>query len=756
MLLIYTAAIFTSALMLFLLQPMFARMVLPLLGGAPAVWNTALVFYQATLLAGYLYAHASTKWLNVKAQILVHMGLLLLALLFLPIQVPIGWKPPTDANPLPWLLSLLAIAVGLPFFVVSTTSPLLQRWFADTSHRYSADPYFLYAASNLGSMLALLSYPALVEPAYGLREQSMLWAIGFFIILALLSLCAACLWWARLLRALKGPPGSDPGSGVSSEVQMGSDSTQFGAARTQLEKPEVTLRRRLRWVLLSFVPSSLMMSVTTYVTTDIASVPLLWVIPLAIYLLSFILVFARRPLLRHGLMVRAMPLFLIPLVIALAIRGTDPMALVIPLHLIALFLISMACHGELALDRPAVSHLTEFYLYLSLGGVLGGSFNALVAPLVFNSVAEYPIVLVLACLLLPWRVADPWNSRARLLDLLLPLILGSVTAFLVVRVQALQLDSVPVAIALMFGIPAIVSFSFSRRPLRFALAIAGIFWASTCFIGSQGRVLYAERSFFGVARVTVDEGGRYHQFMHGSTLHGRQNLDPALRREPVAYYYRTGPLGQFFEALDNTDTLRNVGVVGLGAGGITAYARPGQKWTYYEIDPVVERIARDDRFFTYLQDCPTELHVVLGDGRLSLEASPDGAFDLLILDAYSSDSTPVHLLTRQALQLYLRKTAVTGALVFHISNRYLELEPVLGNLAKEMDLFALAQSDTIISPAEAAKGKTASSFVIMSRAKENLASLPSNSRWRPIWAEPVLRTWTDGYSSILRIMKWRR
>ena len=743
MLFLYSLSIFIGALLLFAVEPLFAHMVLPSLGGVPAVWNTAMVFYQGVLLGGYLYAHAITKWLHPKYQVFLHVTVLLAAILFLPIEIPSGWLPPTDANPIPSLLTLLLLAVGLPFFVISATSPLMQKWFGISGHRYSQDPYFLYAASNAGSMTALLIYPALMEPLWTLGEQSRYWSFCFILLIVLIGICAANMWRAN--RATR-----------STNPVMGSAIPQSESAKESPHVEMVSRWRKLRWIALAFVPSSLMLSVTSYITTDIASVPLLWIIPLAIYLATFILVFARRSLIPHFFSAKAMPLALIPMVIALAIRVKDPIFLVIPLHLASFFFISMVCHGELAADRPAVSRLTEFYIYLSLGGVLGGIFNALIAPLIFSSVVEYPLGLILACAFLPWNRHESLISRARIYDIIWPIVLGAVALGLIMGIQATGIKTGAAEIAVIFGIPACVSFSFSRRPIRFALAIAAIFYSSTYFIGSQGKVLLSQRSFFGVSRVTVDEGAKYHQYMHGSTLHGRQWIDPSMHREPVAYYHKSGPLGQIFQAMHDEGRIKRVGIVGLGAGGISAYARSGEKWTYYEIDPVVVQIARDTRFFTYLHDCPADLQVVLGDGRLSLKSAEDGFFDLLILDAYSSDSLPVHLITFEALKLYLQKITDHGVLAFNISNRYLDLEPALLNVAAANGLFCRIRNDTVIGPADAESGKLGTIFVVMARTASDLGPVANDAKWKPLRASHRVGLWTDDYSSIISILRWNK
>ncbi|HEV8675654.1 MAG TPA: fused MFS/spermidine synthase [Methylomirabilota bacterium] len=737
MLLLYGATIFLSATLLFLVQPMFARMVLPLLGGAPAVWNTAMVFYQAVLLAGYAYAHLTTARLGVRRQVALHLGVLLLPLLVLPIAVPRGWTPPSHDNPIPWLLALMLVAVGLPFFVISTSTPLLQKWLTVTGHRAAVDPYFLYAASNLGSMLALLSYPVLVEPYLRLPDQSRLWAAGYLLLVALAIGCAACVW--RAPAAVPAPLATAP---VGAAVADGNPSGS---------RP--TAGRRLRWVLLAFVPSSLMLGVTTYLSTDIAAIPLLWVIPLAIYLLTFILVFARRPPIPHWLVVEALPIVMLPLVLVLASRATGPLALVLPVHPLALFVIGMVCHGELARDRPSTHHLTEFYLWMSVGGVLGGVFTALLAPVVFTTVLEYQLTLVLACLLVRRPEAPAAGGRAAVLDIGLPLALGVGAIALIGLVQAGDPERAQAHIGLVFGLLVLVAFAFARRPIRFGLAVGAILLAATFYRGEEGRLLYAERSFFGINRVTLDDSARYHLLMHGTTLHGMQSLDPARRLEPLAYFYATGPLGQVFRAFGGTPATQSVAVVGLGTGSIGCHGRAGESWTFYEIDPAVERIARDPRYFTFLRDCPPASRVVLGDARLSLAGAPAGQYGLIILDAYSSDAPPLHLITREALRLYLDKLAAGGILVFNISNRHMDFEPVLGNLARDAGLTALVQDEPLISEAEYERGKRPSEWVVMARRPSDFARLGGDARWRA--ARAVSGTvWTDNFTALLQTFRW--
>ena len=520
-----------------------------------------------------------------------------------------------------------------------------------------------------------------------------------------------------------------------------------------------TNKRRWRWVMLAFVPTSLMVSVTTYISTDIAAIPLLWIIPLSLYLLSFIVAFASRPLVPPIVWVRALPIILLPLIVTIAARANHPLIILMPLHLLSLFVVAMACHGALAEDRPSTDFLTEFYLWISVGGVLGGAFNALLAPVIFRSVIEYPITLVLACWLglrAESAASDDATKarRAKILDFVLPALLGLITVAMILLLQKQGMETGPLFLALTFGVGALWAFGFSRRPLRFALAVGAIMTAGLTFYedGTSGRVLLTERSFFGVHRVSLDPSGKFHQLVHGNTLHGLQNLEPARRDEPVSYYTLSGPIGDIFQQY--SPRARSVGVVGLGAGAIAVYARPNQKWNFYEIDPVVSRIAGDLRYFSYLHDCKAPYDVVLGDGRLKLESVPDGQFDILILDAYSSDSLPIHLITREALHLYLRKISPRGILVFNISNRNFDIEPVLGNLARDIRIFGLNRVDGTISDAQAKQGKLSSQWVAMARDKSLLAPLQADSRWKPLRTRDEVGVWTDDYSSLLSVFNW--
>jgi SAM-dependent methyltransferase len=724
---VFALSMFLSATLLFIVQPMFAKMVLPLLGGSPSVWNTCMVFYQAALLAGYAYAHAAPRWLGVRRHAAVHLALFLLVIFTLPIGLAHGWEPPPTGSPILWLLQVLFVSLGLPFFLISTTAPLLQKWFASSGHPAAPDPYFLYGASNLGSLAALAGYPLVVEPYLRLADQAWAWAGGYLVLTGFILACAVRLWRSGITglegaaSPSAGPQPANPGPKVWSQ--------------------------RFWWVLLAFAPSSLMLGVTTYLSTDIAAVPLLWVIPLAIYLLTFVLVFARRPILPHSLMVRLEPFLVIPIALTyfLNVRGSWPL---FPLHLLAFFLMAMVCHGELVKSRPPASRLTEFYLWMSVGGVLGGIFNALIAPVTFRTVIEYPLIIVVACMLRP-SLDLATQKYNRLFDFLWPLALMGLLAWFL---KAMPENSPKIEWVSLAAIALGACFIFRRRPIRFGLGLGALMLAGLFVTTGKGQVLLLERNFFG--QLKVKQAGEFHVLYHGDTVHGVQEWDKNGRREPLSYYSRRGPLGRVFDGLPPTNRLEQVAIVGLGTGTIACYGKPGQHFVFYEIDPAVESIARDPRFFTYLQDSAATIEVVLGDARLSLKKAPDSSYDLIILDAFNSDAIPLHLLTREALGLYLSKLKPGGIIAFHISNRYLDLGPMLGNLAGDAGLYSFVQTDRYLTIPELNEHISSSTWVVMARDVADLGSLTS-PWWQPLTGRPGERPWTDDFSNILAAWNWR-
>ena len=731
----FAVTLFLSALLLFWVQPMFTKMVLPLLGGVPAVWNTAMLFFQTALLAGYAYAHLSSRFLGLRWQVILHVGLLALAATALPIAVADGWTPPTEGMPVGWLIGLFAVSVGLPFFAVSATAPLLQRWFSHSGHETADDPYYLYGASNIGSMLALLGYPVLVEPTLTLAGQSGSWAFGYGVLGLLIVLCAVYLW-----RSAAG----EGGWAVRSRPAV-PQATAATADRS------VTWGRRAHWLALAFVPSSLLLGVTSHITTDIAAVPLFWVVPLALYLLTFVLTFSRKPLLKHQWMLRAQPAFI--LLTATLFLVHDPLVPLTLLHLATFFICAMVCHGELWRKRPETSHLTEFYLWMSFGGMLGGVFNAMLSPLLFDSVLEYPLALVLACALRPWnrdrlRLPPPGMIAA----ILVP---AAVCVAIAGFAGLVELSLGKVAWLAVFILVAAGCYVFARLPWAFALGIAVILVllrvAPTDDRASSNVVAQA-RSFFGVYAVTYKRDGQFSALVHGTTIHGAQNVDPARRREPLTYFYPAGPVGSIFDRLPDAGD-RAIGVVGLGIGSIACYRQPGEDWLFYEIDPLVTELARDARYFHYLADCAPNAPVIHGDGRLSLERLGDGYFNLLILDAFSSDAVPMHLLTREAIDLYRSKLDRGGLLLMNVTNRNVDLVPVLATLVADAGLVARTQRYV---PDQAAFDEfaAASEWVVIAEDAGTLAILDSDPRWVQLPPNPGGRPWTDDYSNIFGAMNW--
>jgi hypothetical protein len=763
---LFAATLFVSAVLLFLVQPMIAKMILPLLGGMPAVWITCLLFYQTVLLAGYFYAHAVSRRLPPRRQVLLHIAVvvfpaLTLPLLLLPWQLlqgdasagPGAWLglPPTEASPVPWLLGLLGLSVGLPFFALSTTAPLLQRWFAQTGHPSARDPYFLYGASNLGSMLALLGYPLLVEPSLGLTRQGTAWMIGYGVLVLLVAGCALVVG-----RQIK-----DEGGRMKDEKEKAP--AEIHPSSFIPHPSSATPGQRFRWMALAFVPSGLLYGVTTFLSTDLPAVPLLWIIPLALYLLTFILVFSRWKLVPHRLVVWLVPVLILVQLGQVLGELIDPNWAVMLIHLLLFFSIALFCHGELARSRPPVEHLTEFYLWLSIGGVLGGVFNVLVAPLLFSLVSEYPVFalvseypleIALACLFVP-QLARERKPGGELLNVGLPLGAGVVAAALLVLLfvgrevtwlRCFLLLSPAIAVYL------VVAY-FSDRPLLFGLSVELILLVAVTGVNPLGQVIYRERSFYGILLVTRDAKGQYLQLFHGGTCHGKERLtrEPEERDVPRTHYYPTGPIGQVFAAFTGTQAKPYVGVVGLGAGSLASYGQHGQEMTFFEIDPHVVWVARDSGYFTYLRDSRATIRCELGDGRRSLAREPDGKYGLLVLDAFTSDAVPIHLLTREAVRdVYLRKLTDDGLLAFHISNRYLDLRPVLADLAEELHLVCRVEVD----PGDESVSKEASTWVIMARKPEHLGLLARDPRWQDLPGQPGGPVWRDDYSDPLRLFWW--
>ena len=764
---LYALTILLSAFLLFQIQPVIAKIILPWFGGSAAVWATCLLFFQLVLLLGYLYAHASIRYLKPRRQMFLHIALLALSLLalgVLPVYPSAAWKPSPTADPTWGILSLLAASVGLPYFLLSTTGPLLQAWYA---RRYrGAMPYRLYALSNVGSMFALLSYPFLFEPVFGSHRQAGLWTAGYGVFLGL---CALTAFRSGTAPQADAQPEAAPADPISAPGP----------------------RQYVFWLLLPACASALLLAVTNHISQNIAAIPLLWIAPLSVYLLTFILCFEGR-----GWYSRFpyLPLLAVSLgAMAMAMDGLDkaPIYVVVAIYLMGLFACCMVCHGELVRLKPDPRYLTHFYLTISAGGALGGLLVAFVAPHVFNGFYEFPLALMAcaALTLLALRASpDPQWFR----QFLAPL--RTVAAFVVVgltgylgyagrdRVVGWAEDLAHWA-APKWTPPE----SFENRAIQVALLIVSLWvlavlradWKFRWVRTTAGRSTFAIeivalavvgylayqvgqsttghklmiRNFYGGLKVT-DTGSpedfySVRRLTNGTINHGEQFLYPGRRDQPTTYYGPDSGVGLAIRDRGRSRALR-VGVIGLGTGTIAAYGRLGDYYRFYEINPLVLRIsnAGSSGQFTFLSDCPCQVEVARGDARLSLEREPPQGFDVLAVDAFSSDSIPVHLLTREAMQLYFRHLRPDGILAVHISNRYLELQPVIDGETKATGHVARLV-DTVDDNALEVFGAT---WVLVTAPSPGFDSeVISNSA--EIASTRSVRLWTDDYSNLFRILK---
>jgi hypothetical protein len=771
---LFATTLFSGAALLFLVQPLVGKLLLPLVGGSPGVWNTCMVFFQILLLGGYLYAHRSTGKLGVRRQALLHvllLGAVLLAFWIAyvdtgsPVPVFASWLPEDQDYPIFGLVALLSFAVGIPFFVLSTTSPLLQRWFAATGCSAANDPYFLYAASNAGSLLGLLGYPLLLEPRLTLAEQQWVFAGGVCVYVALVLACG--------LVVFRNSSNAEPEM-RNAELKTEEKPEPNSSFRVPNSELRIPAKRVARWVGLAALPSSLLLGVTTHVSTDIAPIPLLWVVPLALYLVSFILVFARWPDALHRFVGRLTPVLLLFVVLSLLLNAAEPFALIGALHLGAFFCVCLVCHGELAKDRPPPEHLTAFYFWLSFGGVLGGLFNGLISPIVFHrlGMVEYPLALILAAAVRPRADEEPGEPPLRVADVLLVLVLLAISVGLVLLVP--RFVSVPVEPddeeslvakvlrgSLTFGLPAAAAVALVRRPARYALCLAALFVAGVFDVGRLGETLHMERNFYGVVRVTKSRDGKFVRLIHGTSIHGQQRTDEPGRPTPMTYYGEGGPVGRLFQDLGKREDaanqrvpLKRVGVVGLGTGAVAHYAEDGQMWTFFEIDPAVARIAQNPEYFRFLSTCKAEYEIVLGDARRQLSRCQDGTFDLIILDGFCSDAMPVHLLTREAFALYFQKMTPGGVLAINVTNPHLDLPPLVARTARSFDksLIVLDYHDR---PRELDRklGQAESQWVILSRgdpARDPVLFDPYWWRRAEVVDGPV---WRDDFANLLAVWK---
>lgn len=727
---VFSLTLLLSALLLFAVQPMFSRMILPLLGGTPQVWNTAMLFFQLCLLAGYGYAHGTSRFLSPRVQAGVQLVLLGAFFFVLPFGIPPGSHPPRDADPTLWQLSLMAASVGGPFFTLAASAPMLQRWFARSTHAQADNPYFLYGASNLGSMAALLAYPVLIEPLAGLDMQARLWMFGYAGLIAM-TLIAAVLSRSATIR------------------YVSSTHTRLGWGQ------------RASWLLLSFIPSSLMLGVTTFITTDIATVPLLWILPLALYVGTFILVFARKPILSEQIITTLFGLSLIVLVglkVAFNYTPLNPF-LLIGVHLSVFFFAALCCHTALVRAKPSADHLTEFYLFMSLGGALGGFFNAIIAPLFLIIPIEYGLLLGLAAFMRFYH--DRYQS------------LGAVLGTLRLRLSASGLNALfipPVFYCALIGVLALFNFSMSHKFLSYSSAITlglclvmllksrwlfgmmivlllalfplGFYWGQNAYRA----IIYQDRNFFGVLKV-VDDQDNLRVLLHGTTNHGTQSLDEAARLQPLSYYSFHGPLNDAVSLFDRSGK-QQAAVIGLGVGVTNCYARAGRHFDFYEIDPAIAAIAVNAELFTFMRDCGDDHDIILGDGRLTIAEKPDAFYDFIILDAFSSDNIPIHVMTVEAFDLYFRKLKDGGAIIMNISNNYLDLEPVVGANAKALGVRALGKIDLGGTLPGTTVPYYPSHWMVLTKSDQVVSALEKKSWSAALFADEA-KPWSDQYSNII-------
>ena len=721
LLLTFIAAVVLSASLLFMVQPMFTKLVLPRFGGAPSVWSVAIVFFQTALLAGYAYAHWLTRYAPGRPSVAIHLVVMAAAMFVLPLSIATGWeRPPAGAEAL-WLIGLLALSIGLPFFALAANSPLLQAWFARTDHPDAQDPYFLYAASNVGSFLALVAYPTVIEPFVRLDDQARVWSIGFCLLVVLLAACGVMLW--------RSPDAAAPAEGATDAPPTWKDAAF--------------------WVALAAVPAGLLVAVTAHISTDVAAVPLLWTLPLALYLLTFVVAFARRPIVPHRLVVAMQPPCIIALVAVIVFDPIKNIIGILAVHLTVFFVNALMCHGELARTRPPAKYLTAFYLWISAGGVIGGVTAGLIAPHVFNWVAEYPILIALAALCRP-GLALPRDRTRRYL-----LFGGIAAAAVMLAVWALY----PIVVdetAFTWAVAALLGSAMLlwRVPLAFAAVIAFTLLVNHGVVEQDGAI--SVRSFFGVSRVFDTADGQFRLLQHGTTLHGGQRIrqangEPAAidPPEPLLYYWDGSAISQALEAVRaRLDDPMRFAVIGLGAGALACRAGPQDTVRYYEIDPAIVRMARAPHLFSFLRICRPDVPIILGDARLTLAEAPDGAYDLIIVDAFSSDAIPIHLLTREAMAIYLKKLSAHGMVVMHVSNRHLELASVVAGIAAANGLTTLFSEGADIDEA-ANPYKFSATVAAVARSEEDFGPLAHSADWTLASPDPNQWVWSDDYCNIV-------
>jgi hypothetical protein len=743
----FTATTFLSALLLFAIQPMFAKMALPVLGGSPSVWSVSVFFFQAALLVGYLYAHLLINKAPPHLTGIIHLVVCVLAFICLPIGIATWVGDPPQGDPYMWQLGMFAASIGLPFVAVSANAPLLQAWFARSGHPNARDPYFMYAASNLGSLIALLGYPFFLEPTFGLSELSHLWAYAY--VLLVLAIGSSFF----LMR------GAQAGGVPETAAPPAGETVATAAAPTWIN--------RLSWIGLAFVPAALLTAFTVQTTTDVASAPLLWVFPLAIYLLTFVLVFRDEPLISREALLFLHLIALAVVMFSLAPYGNQNWMATSATGVAVFFTTAMLAHRTLYEARPAPQHLTEFYLWMSFGGALGGMFTALVAPKIFSEIYEYPLLLALSMACRPGALSLPKDTE-KLKDELVTLWLiaaagglailwlPKLASFLSLPPSLARLGPAPIVI----GALALVLLANIHKPPRQLLA-AVLMFITIVSLPSNVRKAdsqVTQRSFFGVYRVqeAPDPNGTFHVLMHGTTLHGSQRFfdedgKPVDDTVPTTYYYPGSPIAKSIakrrEILAAKGEKGRYGIVGLGTGSSSCHKREGETWRFFEIDPTVIKIAKDPKNFTFISKCQPDIDIAIGDARLTIAKEKDASFDLFIIDAFSSDAIPVHMLTKEAVQLFLNKLKPDGVVLLHTSNRYLDLNSVLGAILKELPEGTAAITVTDRA-ASGGYGQSISSNVIFAKSEAALQPYRSLDGVTDM-DDGGLSAWTDDYSNIL-------
>jgi len=777
-------AVFAGAGLMFIIEPMVAKMLLPMFGGSPNVWTTCVLFFQILLLIGYLYAHLLGTRLSARFQIAIHIPIVWLAAFLLPSRIPGGvavYDTPTLS-----LIAILGALVGAPFFVISTTAPLLSKWCAATK---AINPYLLYAASNAGGLIGLLSYPFLIESSMRLTDQTALAQCVYIIYAVLVTACAVAFYK------------------VGKDLIV-SQSSDLGVS---LSEAAPTAGSYLRWLVLTVTPQSLVLGLTTYITSELSAIPFFWVVPLFIYLLSFVIAFSPGSArLLNFSSASALLLTLASLVVITDgsyLGGYSSISAFIILHLACLFFVCCACHMRVASLRPSTRHLTNYYLAISSGGVFGSCINTFIAPALFKDYLEYPLMLVVAAVVLtggtlPKTILQRTQVSVDVKIWLVPLVVlgvstvswwhASNTLDALGDPENMSASAFPVvvvaAVAFQFFVPLIACLLLaeSARQLKLGIALVGIF-ALLDYAAVPDFVVFQKRNFFGCLTIAARQDENVCEFFHGHTLHGSESLDPDERGKPISYYYPTSPIGSILTAMYGPpQTLRElaadvqnrmvpdssddplvsrrirmqrsrevkpapIAVIGLGAGTIASYAKRGQPVVYYEIDREVVDIASNPIFFTYIFQARArgvDLKVLNGDGRLEIQKAPYNHFQAIFVDAFTGDAIPTHLLTREALATYRSKLTRDGMIVFNISNHYYDLRPVLETLAAESELAAYAFDDSNVA---LERHRTNASWVILT-SDQNLQRALRERGWEPLHVEKKVRPWTDDFCSPLTVL----